>query len=56
MDRLMSDGKVIDFINIGIGNVRTGIFNLADVVILVGAVLLVIDRLRAERLVSHHNH
>lgn len=36
-DRLSFDGSVVDFINIGIGPVRTGIFNVA---ITVGAFLL----------------
>lgn len=35
-------GSVVDFINIGIGRVRTGIFNVADVAIMAGVVLLVI--------------
>ncbi|MCB0641598.1 MAG: signal peptidase II, partial [Phaeodactylibacter sp.] len=32
--------SVTDFLNIGIGNWRTGIFNLADVSILIGVLLL----------------
>ena len=34
-------GKVIDFMNVGIGPVRTGIFNVADVAITIGAVLVI---------------
>lgn len=37
-------GTVIDFLNIGIGSLRTGIFNVADVAILAGIALLVADR------------
>lgn len=37
-------GTVIDFMNIGIGSFRTGIFNVADVAILAGVVLLIADR------------
>jgi signal peptidase II len=37
IDRLINNGGVIDFISIGIGPVRTGIFNLADLFILAGA-------------------
>ncbi len=33
-------GHVIDFLNIGIGNLRTGIFNIADIGITTGFVLL----------------
>ncbi|HXW60355.1 MAG TPA: signal peptidase II [Myxococcota bacterium] len=36
MDRILQ-GSVTDFINVGIGPVRTGIFNIADVAILLGA-------------------
>ncbi len=44
IDRLLR-GAVVDFLNVGIGPVRTGIFNLADVAITVGvAVLLVAGR------------
>jgi len=34
-------GSVVDFMNVGIGPVRTGIFNVADVAIMAGVVLLV---------------
>ena len=39
-DRIVNDGAVIDFLNIGIGVVRTGIFNVADMAIMLGGVLL----------------
>jgi signal peptidase II len=38
-DRLMY-GQVIDFMNIGIGRLRTGIFNFADVSIMVGLFMM----------------
>ncbi len=31
-------GKVVDFMNVGIGELRTGIFNVADMVILAGII------------------
>ncbi|MBC7387268.1 MAG: signal peptidase II [Cryobacterium sp.] len=31
---------VVDFLNVGIGNVRTGIFNVADMAIMLGVILL----------------
>jgi signal peptidase II len=34
-------GKVVDFLNVGIGSLRTGIFNVADVAVLAGAVCLI---------------
>jgi signal peptidase II len=39
-------GRVIDFLNVGIGPFRTGIFNVADVAIMAGIALLLLDRLR----------
>jgi signal peptidase II len=44
IDRLRFDGLVIDFMNIGIGPLRTGIFNVADVAITVGAILLILPQ------------
>jgi signal peptidase II len=41
IDRLQFDGRVTDFLNFGIGNLRTGIFNIADVVGVVGLILIV---------------
>ena len=49
VDRIMNDGRVIDFMNIGIGGFRTGIFNMADVCITVGVVLLVLQTLQQPR-------
>ena len=42
IDRLINDGRVTDFLNVGIGTLRSGIFNLADMAILAGALLLVL--------------
>ena len=39
IDRVIT-GSVIDFLNVGIGPLRTGIFNAADVGIMVGAGLM----------------
>jgi len=36
LDRLFNHGAVIDFVRLGLGLFRTGIFNLADVAILIG--------------------
>ncbi len=36
IDRILWDGKVTDFLNIGVGSLRTGIFNIADVSVLFG--------------------
>ncbi|NLC94579.1 MAG: signal peptidase II [Bacilli bacterium] len=47
-DRIFNDGKVTDFLNFGIGNLRTGILNVADMSITFGAILLVIHEIRKE--------
>ena len=39
-DRAMNNGAVIDFLNVGIGTVRTGIFNVADMAIMLGVIML----------------
>ena len=44
IDRLFYDGRVTDFLNVGIGSFRTGIFNVADMAILAGALLLFLKR------------
>ena len=36
IDRIFNQGIVIDMFNIGIGNLRTGIFNLADLAVTIG--------------------
>jgi len=40
-DRLAAGGLVVDFMNLGLGRLRTGIFNVADLAIVGGAVVLV---------------
>jgi signal peptidase II len=42
IDRIFMSGQVTDFINLGLGPVRTGIFNLADVAIMAGAIGLLV--------------
>ena len=41
IDRVRLDGIVVDFLNVGIGPLRTGIFNVADVAIMAGFFVLV---------------
>ncbi|HET6437173.1 MAG TPA: signal peptidase II [Anaeromyxobacter sp.] len=43
-DRLLGGGLVIDFLNLGLGSLRTGIFNAADVAILAGVAVLLLPR------------
>lgn len=39
IDRILYNGAVLDFLNIGVGDLRTGVFNVADVAILAGALV-----------------
>jgi signal peptidase II len=39
-------GSVVDFLNVGIGSLRTGIFNVADMAIMLGVALLLLAELR----------
>lgn len=44
IDRLVNNGAVMDFLNLGIGSLRTGIFNVADMAIMLGALLLLLHK------------
>ena len=48
LDRITS-GMVIDFMNVGVGPLRTGIFNVADMAIMLGAGLLLFEGFRSHR-------
>jgi len=47
IDRLTNGGAVVDFLNLGVGGLRTGIFNVADLAITGGVALLLLGSLRA---------
>ena len=49
LDRLFHEGVVIDFMNIGVGPIRTGIFNMADVAITLGMGILVYVGIQSQR-------
>ncbi len=49
IDRGFKDGAVVDFVNIGIGSLRTGIFNFADMAVLFGCLLLFYSLLPVKR-------
>lgn len=46
LDRIIHDGRVGDFLNVGVGVLRTGIFNVADLCIMLGCLLLLVDATR----------
>lgn len=48
IDRLMFSGYVVDFINIGIGSLRTGVFNVADIAVTAGVLILFAGRQREQ--------
>ncbi len=49
VDRARFEGSVVDFMNMGIGSLRTGVFNVADLAIVAGIVLLFIQGWREEK-------
>jgi signal peptidase II len=49
IDRLCNDGAVIDFVRLGVGPFQTGVFNLGDVAIVVGAILLLLGSVKGGR-------
>lgn len=48
-DRIAYGGYVIDFLNVGVGPLRTGIFNIADMAIMAGALVILLSALRPRR-------
>lgn len=44
IDRLNLDGAVVDFLTIGVGGIRTGVFNIADIAVIAGVVVFVFTR------------
>jgi len=45
-DRVVNNGAVIDFLNVGVGTVRTGIFNVADIAIMAGVFILLLLQIK----------
>jgi len=41
-----TNGSVVDFLNLGVGWLRTGVFNVADVAIMLGATIFLVAELR----------
>jgi len=52
IDRLVNNGAGIDFMNIGIGSLRTGIFNFADVFIMAGISIFIVTSIKRENTVN----
>lgn len=49
IDRYVNDGYVVDFINIGFGPLRTGIFNVADMALMAGLAIWILQSWRQRR-------
>ena len=49
IDRVVNNGAVIDFLNVGIGSLRTGIFNVADMSIMAGIFMFLFATHQAEK-------
>ncbi len=54
MDRMLNRFSVIDFMNFGIGRLRTGILNVADLSITFGIIALIIYEAMQERKANLH--
>src|SRR5262245_27604800 len=48
LDRIIH-GAVVDFMNVGIGPLRTGIFNVADMAIVLGVGIVLLETYRSDR-------
>jgi signal peptidase II len=49
IDRIAYGGRVTDFANIGIGKIRTGVFNMADLFLMIGLFLFLVTGLKNTR-------
>lgn len=49
LDRILNDGRVSDFIIVGINNFHTGIFNLADLYITIGVIMILFSNIFSKR-------
>ena len=55
LDRIFNHGAVVDFVSIEAFGLRTGIFNLADVAIVAGGMLLVFEILLESRTANRYS-
>lgn len=52
LDRIVNNGYVVDFMNMGIGGLRTGVFNFADVFIMAGVAGVILFQSRGRSAAS----
>jgi len=49
IERVLNSGSVVDFMNMGVGSLRTGIFNIADMAIMLGMALFLLAAFQDEK-------
>ncbi|CAM3693404.1 lipoprotein signal peptidase [Rouxiella silvae] len=53
LDRIIYGGYVVDFMNVSAGSLHTGVFNVADMVLLVGAIMLFMVGFKTKQQIAH---
>lgn len=53
IDRILNEGRVVDFMQLKVGPLHTGIFNVADVAIMAGLALMLLVAFRDSRAPAH---
>lgn len=53
IDRIVNDGRVVDFMLVGVGWLRTGVFNVADMALMAGVGLAVLAAMRQPGSAAH---
>jgi hypothetical protein len=49
IDRVRSESGVVDFIDVGVGNIRWPVFNVADIAVTTGAIILALSLWKEEQ-------
>lgn len=49
IDRMLYDGRVVDFMQVGIPRLRTGVFNVADMALMAGMGIMLLTTLRRDQ-------
>jgi signal peptidase II len=49
IDRIVHDGRVVDFMQVGFPWLRTGVFNVADMAIMTGVGLMLLTTVRSRQ-------
>jgi signal peptidase II len=52
MDRVRSEAGVVDFLDVGVGTVRWPVFNIADIAVTTGAIILALSLWKEEKRVD----